>query len=169
MSTYLCLSVRFLQPMCHGRGDGGEPEWPPSPLRAFPGARRRVHRALERARTTSARLPALRWLECQPAPSLVAAVGQRSRTTYRLYVPDNVGDKVAGSWSRGGAASIADYRTEKDVCPTHLVCGGDAVHYLWALDDKDVEIGKHGEVLFAAAAASRTSAGALTWLRPMGR
>ncbi len=137
--------------MCHGRGDGGEPEWPPSPLRAFQAlAAASAAHWNERAQLQRA-LPALRWLECQPAPSLVAAVGQRSRTTYRLYVPDNVGDKVAGSWSRGGAASIADYRTEKDVCPTHLVCGGDAVHYLWALDDKDVEIGKHGEVLFAAA------------------
>ena len=35
MSRHLVLSFRFLSPWFHGRGDEGEPEWPPSPLRAF--------------------------------------------------------------------------------------------------------------------------------------
>jgi CRISPR-associated protein Csb2 len=80
---------------------------------------------------------------------LVAAIGRPSRVKYRLYVPDNVGDKVAASWSRGGIASIADYRTEKDVCPTHLK--GEAVHYLYPLVRGDSEFAAHGEVLFIAA------------------
>ena len=33
MSDYLCIAATFLDPRFHGRGDGGEPEWPPSPLR----------------------------------------------------------------------------------------------------------------------------------------
>ena len=33
MSDDLCLAATFLDPRFHGRGDGGEPEWPPSPLR----------------------------------------------------------------------------------------------------------------------------------------
>ena len=42
MSDYLCITVRFLQPYSHGRGDGGEPEWPPSPLRLFQALQRRA-------------------------------------------------------------------------------------------------------------------------------
>jgi CRISPR-associated protein Csb2 len=61
-------------------------------------------------------------------------------------VPDNVGDKVAASWAKGGDASIADYRVEKDVKPTQL--GGDSVHYLYPLSDGHQD---HVEVLSAAA------------------
>src|SRR6185437_13089146 len=37
MSSALCLTLRFLDsvPRFHGRGDDGNPEWPPSPLRFF--------------------------------------------------------------------------------------------------------------------------------------
>ena len=35
MTTYFCISVRFLLPYSHGRDENDEPEWPPSPLRAF--------------------------------------------------------------------------------------------------------------------------------------
>ncbi len=149
MPSYLCVTVRFLQSMSHGRGDGGEPEWPPSPLRLFQAlAAASAARWNERIRLGYA-VPALRWLEQQQAPTLVATHGEPSQVKYRLYVPDNVGDKVAGSWSRGGAASIADYRTEKDVRPTHLT--GDAVHYLYPLADGDTEFAKHRETLSAAA------------------
>jgi CRISPR-associated protein Csb2 len=85
---------------------------------------------------------------------VVASVGKPSRVKYRLYVPDNVGDKVAGSWSRGGTASIADYRAEKDVCPTRLIAKDDhlpTLHYLWPLVDGNGEFEKHEKVLFAAA------------------
>jgi CRISPR-associated protein Csb2 len=90
--------------------------------------------------------PALRWLECQPPPLIVAAPGVRSDVKYRLYVPDNVADKVARSWSAGREASLADYRTEKDVRPMHLL--GEAVHYLYALPDGGCP---HFEVLSASA------------------
>ena len=66
---------------------------------------------------------------------IIAAAGVTSRK-YRLYVPDNVTDKVAKSWVSRREASIADYRVEKDVCPT-LLRGHDAVHYLFPLADSD--------------------------------
>jgi CRISPR-associated protein Csb2 len=75
--------------------------------------------------------PALRWLEQLPSPEIVAANGKTSSKNYRLYVPDNVGDLVAASWSRGGNADIGEYRSEKDVRPTKL--DGDGVHYLFRL------------------------------------
>src|SRR5262249_27421667 len=94
-------------------------------------------------------VPALEWLLRQPAPVIIAPAGDPSDVKYRLYVPDNVGDRVAKSW-RGGntSASIADYRTEKDVRPTHLT--GDAVHYLYPIAD-EAEFAKHGGTLGAAA------------------
>jgi CRISPR-associated protein Csb2 len=35
MTYYLCISVSFLDSLFHGKADGDEPEWPPSPLRIF--------------------------------------------------------------------------------------------------------------------------------------
>ncbi len=35
MIRYLCISATFLDGRFHGRRDGGESEWPPSPLRLF--------------------------------------------------------------------------------------------------------------------------------------
>jgi CRISPR-associated protein Csb2 len=102
MPTQFCLTVRFLQPYSHGRGDGGDPEWPPSPLRVFQAlVAAAAARWNERMQLAYA-APALRWLEHQPTPTIVAAPGVRSDVTYRLYVPDNVADKVARSWSGGG-------------------------------------------------------------------
>lgn len=151
MSDHFCLTVRFLQPMHHGRGDGGEPEWPPSPLRVFQAlVAASAARSKERIRLEEA-VPALSWLEQLCPPLVVAAVAERSTVKYRLYVPDNVGDKVAKSWSRGGTGSIADYRTEKDVCPVRLLGEEGAVHYLWTVSIPDPDLEKHKEVLFAAA------------------
>jgi CRISPR-associated protein Csb2 len=149
MSTHFCLTVRFLQPYSHGRGSDSEPEWPPSPLRVFQAlVSATAARWNERMRVEYA-APALRWLERQPEPIIVAAHGVRSDVKYRLYVPDNVADKVARSWSGGREASIADYRTEKDVRPTHLL--GDAVHYLFPIVESDSEFEKHRNTLIEAA------------------
>jgi CRISPR-associated protein Csb2 len=148
MPSYFCLTIRFLQPFSHSRRNNGEPEWPPSPLRAFQAlAAAAAARWNERMRLENA-APALRWLEAQQAPTIAAAVTVPSGAKYRLYVPDNVTDKVARSWRGGNAnASIADYRTEKDVCPTRL-SGDDAVHYLYSLPAEGCP---YLEVLSAAA------------------
>jgi CRISPR-associated protein Csb2 len=133
MSAYLCLTVRFLQPYYHGRTDGDEPEWPPSPLRVFQAL---VAAAATRWRTSQFleyAAPSLYWLERHNAPSIVAPVGRPANVKYRLYVPDNVGDKVAKSWAGGRKANIADYRTEKDVRPTLL--HEEAVYYIFPLSD----------------------------------
>ena len=154
MSKFLCITVRFLQPYAHGRGDGDEPEWPPSPLRAFQAlVAASAARWNERTRLEYA-VPALEWLAKQSAPVVVAAAGVPSDVKYRLYVPDNVADKVAKSWRGGNAnASIADYRTEKDVRPTHLTAKNDefaAVHYLYPVADA-AEFAKHKQTLTDAA------------------
>jgi len=131
MTSYLCVSVRFLQPYYHGRGDGDEPEWPPSPLRLFQSL---VAAASQRWRDEFQvhAAPALQWLEKQSS-TIVAGSARPASTKYRLYVPDNIADKIAKSWAGGREATIADYRTEKDVRPMCL--SQDAVHYLFPLTD----------------------------------
>lgn len=134
MPDSLCITVRFLQPYAHGRADQGQPEWPPSPLRLFQAlVNAAAARWNERQRLEHA-VSLFQWLERQPPPCIVAPKGTPSDTRYRLYVPDNVSDLVAKSWRRGNvAASIADYRTEKDVRPIYLA--HDAVHYLYQIAD----------------------------------
>ena len=92
---------------------------------------------------------AMRWLEQQVTPSIHACVGVSADTPYRLYVPDNAGDKVAASWVRGNEGSIADYRTEKDIRPTNLH-GDHAVNYVWTLAEG------HSQKIEALIAATRS-------------
>jgi CRISPR-associated protein Csb2 len=138
MSSYLCLSVQFLDATFHGRQDGGALEWPPSPLRLFQAlvaasaARWGKRHQLDYAR------PALRWLEQEPPPEIIAPLGEPG-AIYRLSVPNNAMDLVGRAWSRGNTAGTGDanpatHRAMKTVHPTRLL-NGDAVHYLWELPD----------------------------------
>ena len=138
MPSQLCLSVTFLDPSFHGRGDGAEPEWPPSPLRLFQALVAAAHAASRHEASLSDRtVAALRWLEQQPAPVIVAPAGRLSQA-YRLSVPNNAMDVVAGAWSRGNEtgkdANPATHRAMKMVEGTSLV-DGDTVHYLWPLPE----------------------------------
>ncbi len=138
MPSRFCVSIRFLDPAFHGRRDGGEPEWPPSPLRVFQAlvaaAAARLRAAAFLPRTGSAFM----WLEQQPAPTIVASTSVAA-SGYRLSVPNNAMDIVAKAWARGNYSSSGDanpavHRTMKAVRPTLLI-GDDAVHYLWPLAD----------------------------------
>lgn len=142
----LRVTVRFLQPYSHGRGEDGRPEWPPSPLRMFQAlVASSVGRVVDpdaRARSVAA----LAWLENQSPPEIVAPVAVETTAPYRLFVPDNIGDKVAKAWSAGRAADMSGYRTEKDVISVRL--DGEAVHYVF----RNVsEVAPHLSTLRAAA------------------
>jgi CRISPR-associated protein Csb2 len=133
MPFYLSLSARFLDASFHGRGDGGKPEWPPSPLRMFQALVSAAASRWQDARFKNHIRPALEWLEGLKCPLIVASVGRQAASAFRTYVPNNVADLVAAAWTRGTLdASIADYRVEKDILPTRLV-GSQAVHYLFPL------------------------------------
>ena len=138
MASNLCLSVRFLALIFHGRRDGGEPEWPPSPMRLFQSL---VNAASARWRDVSlaphARV-SLEWLEKQ-TPPLVIAPKAVTTSGYRLSVPNNSMDIVARAWSRRnysnlGDANPATHRTMKTVRPV-VLRDGDAVNYVWPLPD----------------------------------
>jgi CRISPR-associated protein Csb2 len=132
MRSHLCISVHFLQPAFHGRADGGEPEWPPSPLRIV-----QALVAAEALRFGGGPLPdesreALCWLEQQGPPLMLASAGRTAAAAYRLYLPDNVADRVARSWVLGNDADIASYRTEKDVRTVNLP-DDNSLRYIWQI------------------------------------
>jgi CRISPR-associated protein Csb2 len=158
MPSYLCLSVTFLDPAFHGRRDGGDPEWPPSPLRLFQAlVAAAAARWGERERLGYA-VPALRWLERQPPP-LIVAPATAPGAAYRLSVPNNAMDIVGRAWSRGNTSGTGDtnpatHRAMKTVRPTRLPRDESfpAVHFLWDLSgEAATELGSHRETLFAAA------------------
>ncbi len=145
MPDYLRLTVRFLQPLAHGRSDGDKPEWPPSPLRVFQAlvaaaaARWNERSLLEHA------VPALRWLQDQHDPQIVACSGVASTVPTQFYVPDNTADLLVASWKRGETDKVPK-RTDKVVLPTHL--DGEAVHYLFPMHADEQ---RHLDVLKSAA------------------
>ncbi|MFW6106670.1 MAG: type I-U CRISPR-associated protein Csb2, partial [bacterium] len=137
MADYLCISVTFLDPRFHGRGDGGRPEWPPSPLRLMQAI---VAANAEHVATGGELDAALVWLENQ-SPPMILAPKHTEGQAYRLSVPNNAMDLVAKAWSRGnyfgtGDSSPATHRTMKTVRPTRM-CDGDTVHYLWPVNNTD--------------------------------
>lgn len=155
MNSYLCLSIHFLDEAFHGRRDGGELEWPPSPLRLFQALiAASAAKWGERHQLDYAR-PALKWLEAEMPPVIITPQSAEG-AAYRLSVPNNAMDLVGRAWSRGnlfggGDANPATHRAMKTVRPTRLV-DGVALHYLWELPDPlSDEIRGHVETLGAAA------------------
>ncbi len=151
MSTTLCLTLRFLDPVpqYHGRGDDGDPEWPPSPLRFFQAL---VCASATRCRETQfqdAVRTALEWIE-KLQPSVVTPQVAAQSFGYRMYVPNNSGDLMTAAWARGDTeTSMAKFRVEKDVRPTNL--NDDAVHYLYPLPDACPDLDQHLDILRSAA------------------
>lgn len=130
MSRHLLLSFRFLAPWFHGRGDEAEPEWPPSPLRAF----QALVAAAARAGTLAEVRPALSWIEAQPPPLVVAPEATVSTAGYRLSVPHNAMDVVGRQWVRGAEGNAAEHRAMKNVRP-HRLPDDAVVHFAWPLVD----------------------------------
>ena len=140
MNQNFVVTIRFLDRLFHGRQDGGEPEWPPSPLRIF----QALVTASARGGDLASDKAAFEWLESQsvPSPPLIFAPARVTPTPpgYCLSVPNNAMDLVAKAWSKGnvsnsGDANPATHRTMKNVRPTHML-GGDAVYYLWSLSQE---------------------------------
>jgi CRISPR-associated protein Csb2 len=131
MSSFLKISVRFLLDEFDGRGDGGGPEWPPSPLRLFQAL---TNSAARLGMETFAQ--SLEHLEKLPLPLIIASKPAtiQPRSGFKTFVPNNVGDLVAKSWSSGRDNDIANYRAAKEIRPTRLP-ENSTVHYLWEITD----------------------------------
>jgi CRISPR-associated protein Csb2 len=157
MPAQFRITVRFLDCAFHGRSDGGDPEWPPSPLRLFQALTNAAAR-LNGDGVSQKYAAALKWLESLPQSPEIIASKETESIGYQLYVPDNVADLVAKKWSKGEyfesnnhPIDISGYRTEKPICPLHLA-GDAAVHYLWPLEST-VDFDIHRETLFSIARA----------------
>lgn len=129
MPTILKISVRFLLDEFDGRGDGGEPEWPPSPLRLF---QTLTNSAGRLGMATFA--PSLEHLEKLPPPTVVAskpsAIQPSSSPRYKVtsYVPNNDGDVWFDKPDKSGGK-----RVEKNLRPTRLPENA-IVAYLWEIN-----------------------------------
>lgn len=144
-ASWLCVSMRFLDTTFHGRHDGAEPEWPPSPMRLFQALVASAGR-LEATGFSDATSAALKWLERQPAP-LIVAPPATTTIGRRLSVPNNAMDVVAQSWVRGNESSKdaqpSTHRTMKAVRPMWL--HGDLVCFMWSLSENAIEMADHVE------------------------
>jgi CRISPR-associated protein Csb2 len=150
MKPSLCISFRFIQPhaLFHGRGEGDEPEWPPSPLRAFQalvnaaGLRTRGKPLAPELQST------LRVIE-QLRPIIIAPRTRLSVIGYRAYVPHNQYDLVFAGLQRGMEESTEVFRklngsvrVEKDFRPHRIEAVGEdvpAIHYIYPLDATGAE------------------------------
>lgn len=135
MARLLSLAFRFLQPTFHGRRDRHEPEWPPSPLRAFQAL---VAAACcpSRAHLLPPRRAALSWLEGLSAPTVVAPrvhVGN----PFRIAVPNNDMDLVMAAHAHGREPDRqpSELRTLKTIRTTWLRDEAVPVQYLWPLSE----------------------------------
>lgn len=122
----LLITIRFLDDRYHGRSDGGEPEWPPSPFRVF-----QAMLAGAKARWSDARADAFRWLEALPVPVIHAPHG-RLPAGVLTYVPNNNTDD----------GEIR--RTPKMIRPRVLDPSRHHVEYAWTLTDDSRH---HAEVI----------------------
>ncbi len=125
MSAYLCISVRILDNLFHGRGGyGNQPEWPPSPLRLFQalvaGATAGRHQ-----QSWEDKKHAFEWLERQPPPEIITPKAVRA-LAYKAFVPNNDGDKQPNRQDR---------LTSKLHLP-HRILEDSAIHYLWKLSSE---------------------------------
>ncbi len=155
MLNVLRITVRFLdpEPSFHGKRDGSEPEWPPSPLRLFQAL---VDAAANRWRESlfnDFAKPALEWLQGL-RPSEIVAPPHHVGTPFRIAVPNNDLDVWAGPISKGNEPKKQpnELKTMKTIQPTRIRIGngkeGEAVHYLFPLPADGCP---HLEVLKAAA------------------
>ena len=120
--TRFCVTIRFLDPRFHGRGDRG-PEWPPSPFRLF--------QALLAAASRNGLLDeeAFHWLERLSPPEILAPP-VLPVSSWKNYVPNNDSDKTLDRQNR---------LAEKEVRPVRIL-REEPLHYLWRIEPEDQTI-----------------------------
>jgi len=139
MTNYLCLSITFLDPLFHGKGDYEQSEWPPSPMRLFQALLAGSRTGCRERKWSEIKADAFRWLESLDPPEIIAPRG-REGSAYRLFVPNNDLDKVAAYWRQHKEPpenkQLAAFKSSKDV-RSQLLLDGDTLHYLWSIESDD--------------------------------
>lgn len=124
MAEYLCISVTLLDRLFHGKGEGNEPEWPPSPMRLFQALIAGARAGCRAAAWDTRHARAFRWLEGLGAPLIIAPrVQPGTRCTY--FVPNNEGD----------VKFERQDRLKSKVAQPYYLLDGDTIHYIWPIGD----------------------------------
>lgn len=135
MTHYLCISVTFLDPLFHGKGDQDLPEWPPSPMRLFEAmvAGSKTGKRNMRWLAQDDLRQSFLWLERQTPPDIVAPC-VRLAPAYTLFVPNNDSDELLDRHDRLTSKVPRPYR----------MTGADSegnkqqtLHYVWSIPEKD--------------------------------
>src|SRR3990172_5523491 len=138
MGRYLCISITFLDPLFHGKGNDETPEWPPSPMRLFQALLAGSRTGCRNREWSDAKAGAFRWLEQRKPPLIVAPTAHPAPAARTLFVPNNDSDKKFDHQDR---------LTSKVVQP-HRLIGSDQLHYLWTVEESDwASAQPHAELL----------------------
>ena len=149
MEQYLCISVTFLDPLYHGKGDSQMPEWPPSPMRLFQamlaGSSAGNRKARWMTQDQNSLADAFLWLERQHSPTIVSPHVELARASHTLFVPNNDSDEKPDRQDR---------LTSKYPHPHRLVShdgdsdGSQTIHYLWMISEEDLPASRpHAEIM----------------------
>ena len=159
-TNVLRITVRFLdpEPSFHGKRDGGEPDWPPSPLRLFQAL---VDAAASRWRGSQfddCAKPAL--VALQGLTPEIVAPEHRVGTPFRTAVPNNDLDVWAGPISKGNEPKKQpnELKTMKTIQPIRVRIGEgkdkDALYYLYPMPELLAD--KRTELVNVIGAAARS-------------
>jgi CRISPR-associated protein Csb2 len=130
---YLCISVTLLDSLFHGKGDGDEPEWPPSPMRLFQALLAGSRIGCRGRGWSEAKRAAFLWLECREPPLIVGAEAQRS-AAYTLFVPNNDADREFERQDRLTSKVVRPHRIDSSASEAS---NRPALHYLWPIQESE--------------------------------
>lgn len=148
MTRHLCISVTLLDGLFHGKCNGDEPEWPPSPMRLFQALVAGSRTGCRNGRWSDADdnplRAAFRWLERREPPVIVGPAAQPS-AAYTLFVPNNDADKKFDRQDRLTSKIVRPHRMVSGASTTEV---GPTLRYLWAISqDEWDEAQPHVDVL----------------------
>lgn len=122
---WLCIEAHFLAGYYHGRRRQRS-QWPPNPHRLFQALVAAGTTGFRRTSFCDVKKSALRWLETQPTPEIIAPESHES-PPIKLYVPNNDTDKEIQTRIE---------RTEKLLHP-HTLRGDATVRFLWPIKGEE--------------------------------
>jgi len=146
VTRHLCISVTLLDSLFHGKGDGDEPEWPPSPMRLFQALVAGSRTGCRNGDWSDAKAAAYRWLEKRDPPVIVGPAA-RPAAPYTLFVPNNDSDsdKKFDRQERLTSKVVRPHRLANGASDTEV---GQTLHYLWAIPEGEwAQARPHAEVL----------------------
>lgn len=127
---YLCLHIRYISSVYHGKSYDGGQEWPPSPYRVFQALVSAAGH--EDPNISQGNRNALEYLENR-IPYIIAPKVLSDDTRYVNYVPNNSKDLMIMDELAGKAIDLRGHISEKLINPVIFEDG--VIQYLYLIDD----------------------------------